>query len=439
MFMAEKTGLGNSEWGIVLAQRGGDTLRQALSDQPRRVLHEILADTLTFLFIKLGVFPKMVLQTFNDALPGLGRQQARLIGVVTAAAFVGIEWRCHTGYDWFRAAEPAFEAFRKIDAFEHRGPGSFGRWLAQIARFKASDALRRESKRGAHAPLEVTAARPRGRLDPGLAVRPARGEPLEAGAEVAEHRAGGARVLLGAALEVHHRDVAVVLSALSIATTEIIPDVNEALQTPAAETLRDVTDTFGFHDVTHAIVESDTRGREAELREVATRIRSSLMDTGLFESVDFSGGIFASMSNTVLGGPVAGAEQFAQASIIFSVPGVEVPADGIVGVLTIDTTGLLAGPFDLLLEGTQIGQDSAFILVGGDELVPFFEIAGGCPCEFDGTPGVTSLDLLEYMVDKDNRAYRIEGDGHPNGRSFAEAAAVLAPVIAGSLATGELQ
>jgi lysophospholipase L1-like esterase len=62
------------------------------------------------------------------------------------------------------------------------------------------------------------------------------------------------------------------------------------------------------------------------------------------------------------------------------------------------------------------------------------EVAGWAADE-----GVQSLDLLEYMVDKDNRVYRIEGDGHPNGRAFAEAAAILAPVIAESLATGELQ
>ena len=52
--------------------------------------------------------------------------------------------------------------------------------------------------------------------------------------------------------------------------------------------------------------------------------------------------------------------------------------------------------------------------------------------------GVQSIDLLEFMARKDNRAYRVEGDGHPNGRAFEEAAAVLAPVIAESLAAGEI-
>lgn len=49
---------------------------------------------------------------------------------------------------------------------------------------------------------------------------------------------------------------------------------------------------------------------------------------------------------------------------------------------------------------------------------------------------VQGVDFLEYMKNKDNRAYRIEGDGHPNAGVFEEAAAILAPVIAESLATG---
>lgn len=44
--------------------------------------------------------------------------------------------------------------------------------------------------------------------------------------------------------------------------------------------------------------------------------------------------------------------------------------------------------------------------------------------------GVRAVDMLRYMKSKNkNKEYRVEGDGHPNGRSFDEAAQVLAPII----------
>ena len=47
--------------------------------------------------------------------------------------------------------------------------------------------------------------------------------------------------------------------------------------------------------------------------------------------------------------------------------------------------------------------------------------------------GMQSVDILQHMENKDYREYRVEGDGHPNGRAFAQAAAIFAPIIAESL------
>ncbi len=43
--------------------------------------------------------------------------------------------------------------------------------------------------------------------------------------------------------------------------------------------------------------------------------------------------------------------------------------------------------------------------------------------------GVRAVDLFPYMKGKNYREYSVEGDGHPNGRSFLETAKVLAPKI----------
>lgn len=49
--------------------------------------------------------------------------------------------------------------------------------------------------------------------------------------------------------------------------------------------------------------------------------------------------------------------------------------------------------------------------------------------------GVTSVDLLDYLQGIDREAYRVAGDGHPNGKAFESAAEVLAPVVYGVLET----
>ena len=47
--------------------------------------------------------------------------------------------------------------------------------------------------------------------------------------------------------------------------------------------------------------------------------------------------------------------------------------------------------------------------------------------------GVASVDLLDYLQNIDREAYRVPGDGHPNGKAFESAAEVLAPIVYGAL------
>jgi hypothetical protein len=43
--------------------------------------------------------------------------------------------------------------------------------------------------------------------------------------------------------------------------------------------------------------------------------------------------------------------------------------------------------------------------------------------------GVQAVDMLQYMQDKDSKRYKVEGDGHPNGRAFDETAQIIALLI----------
>jgi hypothetical protein len=89
----------------------------------------------------------------------------------------------------------------------------------------------------------------------------------------------------------------------------------------------------------------------------------------VFEAISF-GGVWDAHANTVTGGPIDGAEQFAQASVAFNTS-VDVPADGLLVSLTIDTTDFFAGEsFALQLKSTEIGSDSDFVILGGDTLAP---------------------------------------------------------------------
>ena len=91
----------------------------------------------------------------------------------------------------------------------------------------------------------------------------------------------------------------------------------------------------------------------------------------VFQSVDFTGGIWDAYPNASPGGVIGGDEQLIQASVIFNNSGDEVLADGLLCTLTIDTTGFPAGgTFDLKLRIDESGSDSHFIVYGGAQVVP---------------------------------------------------------------------
>lgn len=43
--------------------------------------------------------------------------------------------------------------------------------------------------------------------------------------------------------------------------------------------------------------------------------------------------------------------------------------------------------------------------------------------------GVQAVDMLQHMQGKESKIYKVEGDGHPNGRAFDETAQTIAPLI----------
>ena len=89
-----------------------------------------------------------------------------------------------------------------------------------------------------------------------------------------------------------------------------------------------------------------------------------------FDDVDFNLGIWDAFAKTTLGGPVEESKQFAQASVAFDNLGDTVAADGLVATIMVSTIGLEEGTFDLLLSGTEIGENSDFIVVGGGTFQP---------------------------------------------------------------------
>ncbi len=56
-------------------------------------------------------------------------------------------------------------------------------------------------------------------------------------------------------------------------------------------------------------------------------------------------------------------------SILLSSSGATVNASGLLATLTVDTTGIMDGTYDLRLSSTQIGQDSDFVFPGGGSLL----------------------------------------------------------------------
>jgi hypothetical protein len=88
----------------------------------------------------------------------------------------------------------------------------------------------------------------------------------------------------------------------------------------------------------------------------------------IFQAVGFNGGIWDAFPTTVVGGPVSGAPQYAQASVVFSATGESVAASGNLVTLTLDTIGLYSGTYSLALANTDIGADSVFIGSGDSDL-----------------------------------------------------------------------
>ncbi len=91
----------------------------------------------------------------------------------------------------------------------------------------------------------------------------------------------------------------------------------------------------------------------------------------MFQNVDFTGGLWDGNDAMTTGGVVAGSPQYAQASVLFSQTGVTVTPNGLLTTLTIDTSGLAKGQaYDLKIAGTNIGQDSDFIIFGDQVASP---------------------------------------------------------------------
>jgi hypothetical protein len=127
-------------------------------------------------------------------------------------------------------------------------------------------------------------------------------------------------------------------------------------------------------------------------------------DEPVFAGVSFAGGIWSAYPYWVVGGPVEGAEQFAQASVLFTQSGQSVAADGSLVTLSIDTTGFPGhAVFPLRLSATQIGVDSDFIVQGGGSLAP--TIYDGVIC-IGTLPGDTNndgvVDAADYIALKRN-------------------------------------
>ncbi len=126
-----------------------------------------------------------------------------------------------------------------------------------------------------------------------------------------------------------------------------------------------------------------------------------------FQSINFNGGIWDVAENTVIGGPIGGFEQDAQAYVAFNTS-VSVPANGLLVTLTIDTTGFFSGSsFPLLLKSTEIGSDSDFVVIGGATLAAditngmFNIVPEPAPIAGDAN-GDGVVDAADYIILKRN-------------------------------------
>lgn len=122
-----------------------------------------------------------------------------------------------------------------------------------------------------------------------------------------------------------------------------------------------------------------------------------------FSAVDFATGTIWTGDITTLGGPVSGATQFAQASVVFDETGVQQTANGVIAVLKIDTRGLAGGIYDLKLNSAAIGFPSVLIGTGGADILPTLvdgtiDLSGALCGDFDLDADVDSADLLGFLA-----------------------------------------
>lgn len=122
----------------------------------------------------------------------------------------------------------------------------------------------------------------------------------------------------------------------------------------------------------------------------------------VFTGVDFQTQSMWNAPFTVLGGPVAGAPQYAQASVVFNQTGVVSSAAGLVVTVTVDTTGLMTGQYDFKLNATDIGFPSVFIGQNGVD-VPIsivngaLDLSGALCGDLNQDGDVDSDDLLNVL------------------------------------------
>jgi VCBS repeat-containing protein len=90
----------------------------------------------------------------------------------------------------------------------------------------------------------------------------------------------------------------------------------------------------------------------------------------IITAIDFSDKIWSAHPYQLLGGPIAGSQQFVQASIVFDDAEHNVISSGKLVTLTVDTTGFYGGNFSLRLRNTEIGEDTDMFLVGAEEPAP---------------------------------------------------------------------
>jgi hypothetical protein len=130
----------------------------------------------------------------------------------------------------------------------------------------------------------------------------------------------------------------------------------------------------------------------------------------VFQSIDFSGGIWDAFPTSVSGGVVAGVPQTAQASVVFNNVGDEALADGLLCTLVLDTTGFTAGEtFDLKLQIDGVGQGSEFLVYGGATIVP--TVVVGTISLFDAEVVGRYVFYNNSAFDGDDPAAETDDDG----------------------------